>query len=72
MCDGCGWRVTLEDIEDALTSVEELPDRAEEFANSVDEKLRSMHEWITKNEHTTEPQQNAVDNMASAIRKWLD
>jgi hypothetical protein len=71
MCEECGWKVTLEDIEAALADVPDLPDRAEEFANSVDEKLRSIHEWVTEHDHITDAQQDAVANMISGVDKWL-
>ena len=71
MCDECTWALALRDIEEALETIQELPDRAEDFANSVDEKLRSIHEWVTEHKHITDAQQEAVANMTGAIDNWL-
>jgi len=72
MCAECSWQDVLANIEQALEQIPDLPERAEDFANSVDEKLCSIHEWITENEHVTEPQETAVANMIAAIDRWLE
>jgi len=69
MCDSCGWELILKNIEEGLDDIQDLPDRAEEFAFSVDEKLRSIHEWVTEHEHITDAQQDAVANMLGAVEK---
>lgn len=62
----------MEDIEAALEEIESLPEAAEDFASSVQEKLESMHEWIANNSHVTPAQAVAIGSMRAGIQKWLD
>lgn len=62
---------TLEEIEAALELVDDLPDRAQEFGESVSEKLRAIAETIERTGEVTERQQTAIDNMSAGIRKWM-
>jgi hypothetical protein len=60
----------LDDIDDAIASAEDLPERAEDFADGVLEKLRSIRQWVVDNDHVTEAQERAVQNMAGGIARW--
>jgi hypothetical protein len=48
----------------------DLPEEAEDFASSVEEKVLSMKEWITDKKHVTEKMIKALVNMQSGIDKW--
>lgn len=71
MCDHCDYESWLDEIHDAVEEAETLPERAEDFAASVVEKLEDIAAWVEDNEHITEAQQTAVENMRAGIEKWL-
>lgn len=71
MCDHCDWQSALDEIDGALESVGELPERAEDFADSVRDRLLSIQVWIEGNEHVTDDQWSAIENMAAGIARWL-
>lgn len=52
--------------------IPELPERAEEFADSVSEKLSSMKTTILRSSRVTEPQATAIRNMEQGISNWLE
>ncbi len=72
MCTKCGWKAESEDIDGMLESLDDLPDRAIEFREGVEEKLESMNQWIIKNKHITDKMAEAIANIAGAIDKWLE
>lgn len=71
MCEECEWLFALEKIQDALTDLDELPEHADDFACSVQEKLDDMYNWIYENKHVTEGQLAAISNMRSGIDRWM-
>ena len=71
MCDKCDWEDALEEITEALGDLVELPERAEEFACSVQEKLQDIGCWIGDNQHVTDGQLAAISNMRSGIDRWM-
>jgi len=71
MCKSCEWQKTAEKITEALSDLDDLPDRATEYREGVEPKLSSMLEWIEKNKHVTPPMVTTIDNMCSGIDKWL-
>jgi hypothetical protein len=70
MCDTCEWEAYLDTIQEAIDDAANLPQKAEDFAASVTEKLEDIQQWVEDNEHITEAQAEAVDNMAEGIGKW--
>jgi DNA excision repair protein ERCC-4 len=64
------WSVYQDLIDTALADLDDLPEAAEDFAISVEEKLRSIAEWIEEHEDITQGQQTAVDNMIEGIGRW--
>lgn len=67
-----GWEEAIEQCEAILLSVDDLPERAEDFGISIAEKVNDIKAWIEKNEHVTEAQQEALDNMESGVARWLE
>ena len=65
------WEDALELCEEIEELLDELPDRAEEFATSVGEKVADMREWIEDNEHVTPKQLDALENMKAGCENWL-
>lgn len=71
MCDECDWEDWLSTIRGAISMADDLPERAEDFADSVKEKLESIEVWVEENKHITDSQQNAVANMEAGIGRWM-
>lgn len=65
------WESRLEQCQELLDMLDDLPDRAADFAESVREKTQSIAEWIEENEHVTAAQCEALDNMQSGAERWL-
>lgn len=71
MCKKCKWEKQVTKVEDTIERLDDLPDRALEFRESVEDKLRGMLDWMTKNKHVTPHMVSAIDNMTEAVSKWL-
>lgn len=61
----------LEIIDHIKSMIEDLPARALEFGESVQEKCESIAEWIEKHGSVTAGQMTALRNMASGVERWL-
>ena len=70
MCDSCEWSVALEEIDTAESMLDDLPERAEDFADGVRETLSSMRGWIEENSHVTPGMESAISNITAGIEKW--
>lgn len=53
-----------------LSKVNDLPEAAEEFAASIEEKTSGILEWIEENDHVTDAQIDALDSMAAGVERW--
>lgn len=71
MCKSCGYQEWDRRAEHLLDKLEDLPSRADEFAEGIEEKVKSMREWVGKNKHVTDNMENALTNMTAGVRKWL-
>lgn len=60
--------ITIQEAEDLKNRNE----KAEEFAESVLEKLSSIKEWVEVRNHVTEKQADAVVSMSKAVGKWIE
>jgi hypothetical protein len=72
MCDECGWETVLEEIQEALDQIPDLPERAEDFGAGVAETLESIMATVSEKSHVTPKQEAAVSNMAAGIGRWLN
>lgn len=70
MCESCEWAAALEEIDEAESMLDDLPERAEDFADSVRETLSSIRGWIEENSHVTPAQESAISNIEAGIGKW--
>lgn len=61
----------LELADDILADLDELPERAEDFRDSVREKVEGMRDWILENEAVTEKMETALENMKTGVDRWL-
>jgi hypothetical protein len=66
------WEQALKDISEALGMIDDLPERAEDFGQSVQMKLDDMAGWIEENERVTPAQLDAIENMKAGLERWLD
>lgn len=55
-----------------LADLEDLLERAEEFVDSVTEKVTSMMEWIEENNHITDKMQDSLRNMRRGCDRWME
>jgi uncharacterized protein YfkK (UPF0435 family) len=65
------WEQALEEISEALEMVDGLPEKAEDFGHSVQEKLENMACWIEEHESVTPAQLSAIENMKAGLERWL-
>ena len=72
MCESCDWEEWDKQAGQLLEKLEDLPERANDFAIGVEEKVEDMRTWANKNKHVTQPMRDALDNMASGVERWLD
>ena len=72
MCDDCDWEAEIERCNELIDLCDEVPERGEEFASSVQEKAESIAATIEAREHVTERQTQAIDNMMAGVERWLD
>lgn len=72
MCNECDWKGALKLADEAIRDAEELPERAHDFQVSVTERLEGIYETIEKNQHVTDPQYEAIENMHGGIQRWLN
>ena len=53
-----------------LADLEDLPEKAEEFVESVGEKVRSMRSYIEDNDRVTAPMLKALQNIRGGVDRW--
>lgn len=58
-------------IQSIREKIPDLPERAESFGISVEEKAESIADWIEKNDRVTEKQLSALKNMVDGIDRWI-
>lgn len=58
MCTKCDWEIYIDDINEMLA------DPNYEFA---EETLDGIHTWIEKNNHITDKQISAIDNIKCSV-----
>jgi molecular chaperone DnaK (HSP70) len=73
--------MTWEDVVDYIDQVIELGEQVQaqdnismqgvDFANSVDQTLNSMKEWVTENERYSPKQLKAIENIEAGLSKWI-
>lgn len=61
--------VCEEIIEDLIP---QLPERAEDFRNSIEEKMRDVQDWIIERNHVTDAQSSMIENTRAACWRWIE
>ena len=69
--DDSEWDNFIEDAEGLVGMLDDLPERAEEFAGDVRERLESMIEWARDNKHATPKMWQTLYNTRDAVGRWL-
>lgn len=65
------YEEAIELCDEILASLEDLPEQAEDFSDSVYEKVTSMRVWIEENERVTDKMISALENIQAGVSKWL-
>jgi Fe-S-cluster formation regulator IscX/YfhJ len=65
------WEDAVELCTEIVAELADLPERAENFVESVEEKVLSIQDWIEDNKHVTDKQIEALKNMHLGVQKWL-
>lgn len=65
------WEAFVSNAEELCARLDELPERAADFADGVRERLEGMIEWAREHERVTERMVTALDNMANGVARWL-
>lgn len=60
----------IEQCDRILSTVDELPEAADDFAAGVQETIRGIRDTISKTMRVTDKQQAALDNMESGCDAW--
>lgn len=64
------WRLRLDQCDEIMDLLDELPERAEEFATSAMETVQDIAAWIQENRAITPRQCAALDNIQSGAERW--
>lgn len=63
--------VAIELCNEIIDKLEELPEAAEDFADSVRDKVLDIHEWIDSRNHCTKSQYGSLENMLAGVERWI-
>lgn len=66
------WEDAIEQCNRIMEMCNEVPERGEDFAYSVQQKVQEISETIEESERVTEAQQIALDNMESGVSRWIE
>jgi len=64
------WDEWIQESEELMLELGDLPESAEDFVASVEERLQSITEWVEEHEHVTEKQWQALRSWQAAVGKW--
>ncbi len=61
----------IELADEALEMIDDLPDAAYDFGESVKEKLTDIRSSIIQHNRVSDKQRQAIENMAAGIGRWV-
>jgi len=64
------WEEFVGEATDLLSELDDMPEQASDFADSVGEKVQGMIEWAREHKHVTQAMQAALANMADGAARW--
>ena len=62
----------VEFCESLLEKIEELPDEAEDFSDSVRRRVEGILEWVEDKQTFTQNQRRALYNIDDGVERWLE
>lgn len=65
------WEEAIEELQNLIDDCECIPERGEEFAESVAAGARDMIGVIEERKHVTAKQWTAIENWQGGVSKWL-
>lgn len=65
------YEEAIEYAEHILSDLDDLPERAEDFAESVREKVTGMKSWMVEHRRVTEKMITALQNIRGGVDRWL-
>lgn len=65
------WRTRIDQCEAVIARLDELPERAEDFAEGVRETLEGIVIGIRERREVTAAQCVAIDNIERGVEKWI-
>lgn len=66
------WAVWFKRATEAAEQCDDIPERGEEFATSVKERLEGIAETIERTRTVTTAQARAIENMEHGIERWIE
>lgn len=70
------WEESADKCDELWQKIEDAPagvwDKAFEFFESIQEKVKNIGESIRKYKKATQNQMDAIENMESGVDKWLE
>ena len=70
MCAECRWEEFVEQVVLLLEDVDALPEKADEFAMGVRDRLEGMSKWAEDNTHVTPAMRAATENIGNGVGRW--
>lgn len=61
----------LAHCESILEKLDDIPDRGQDFAESVREKVESIQAWVEEHGDATQAQLDALQNMEDGVDRWI-
>lgn len=65
------WEVAMGQIDELHSMLDDLPEAAGEFAESVLEQSSLVAKWVEENEAVSPKQLKAIQNWTSGVEGWL-
>lgn len=69
--NGLDWQEAIEQIDELMALLDDLPERAEDYSSSVSMGASQMRDWIEANERVTAEQWRAIENWTAGAERWL-
>jgi hypothetical protein len=69
--DDNGWQQAVEDLDAVLSMCDDVPERGEDFADSVRDGAIDMQEWIKKEKYVSADQRRSIENWKDGLMRWI-
>ena len=65
------WQNFVDQCENVLQDIDDIPERGEDFAESVREKVEGMMYSAKDRQSVTDNMADALENIADGVSRWL-